>query len=1056
MKGRTQKTEYRSQKLEVRSRNRRPSTLSLLLCLLTSVFCVLILSSRFVNSQSSEETKPPKPQPVSLHQWGAVTLFHGLPSDRVRAIAQGSDGAMWFGTDAGLARYDGRRTQTISSEELPQGRVLALKVDVDGALWIGTEGGAARYMEGQFRLIKETEGKTISAILVPEKDHALLASDEGLIYNCVLDSNGSVNVRTVPDLPLRSADDEHPGPLRITSLALNNNKIYAGTRSRGLYEVDDIAAKEVQSRPRANIIQSLEADGRGHLWFGTNMKDEAGALFDATDPLHPALIDGAVGAVTSLRADMHGDVWVGTDGRGVSKFRGSQRIVHFTFDGTAGGLRSDHIYSIFVDREDVVWFGTDRGVCRYDPYALRVESISDNTESNFVRALLQTSDGRLMCGTNRGLFVRDTASNTWRSIPELSQKTVYSIVTDPSGRLLVGSASGLFISDQSLNENNKELRLKHQDTGAPKQNTSDSVRAITQYQNNTYVGTFGRGLERLDDTHRTLIWPTQSADVAGREVVSLYADSNNRLWIGTAASGVYFFDGKTVKTDPSLSELTGSAVWSVDGTNDGWLWIATSRGLYSYWQGKLTKVIEDTDARRVMVSGSRESSRNAWCATAGNGLIKVSLDQRFGVMSARLDAEQGLPSQNAFALLHDQGVTSEEALLIGTSRGLARYDPGRTTPLLTITRLIGQRVHTLSEVRDGLNLEYPQNSLVLDVTASSSRTFPEQFQYAFLLFNGKGDLLKRKLAHDSQFSMEDLRPGHYHVEVRAFTADLISSEPLVFDFNVAKAPFPWTTAALSALLLLALVALIWAIIEHRRIAQASAALALANHNLAEARLRLADEAEAERSRIARDLHDQTLADLRRLFLLTDKLSDQESVNGGKAGLDPASFQVEIEAVSNEIRRICEDLSPSVLENVGLAAALEWALADAVTHLPESRKFEYEFKCDEDLEERIELASSVRMQIYRIVQEAVSNISRHAGATHVSLIVRLWDNDELAITLTDDGTGFDLRGKKSGVGRGLANIRARASLIEAEVSWKRNSTGGTVFVLRKTANVSSVV
>jgi signal transduction histidine kinase len=974
----------------------------------------------------------------------------------VRAVAQGNDGAMWFGTDAGLARYDGRRTQTITSEYLPQGRVFALKVATDGALWVGTEGGASRYLDGQFRLIKETEGKAITAIIVPEHARAVLASDEGLIFDCTLNTDGSINARAIPDSPLRSADEERPGLLQITSLAYKNNIIYAGTRSRGLLTIDGTNVSESQNKSRAFFVQALETDGQGHLWFGTSVKDEVGALYDSTDPLHPLVIDGATGAITSLRANSRGDLWVGTEGRGVSKYRGSQRVAHFTFEGTAGGLRSDHVYSIFIDREDVVWFGTDRGVSRYDPFALRVETISDNPESNFVRDLLQTPDGRLLSGTNRGLFIRDSKDSSWRSVPELAQKTVYSIVTDAKGRLLVGSASGLYISDQPLNDPSKQLRLKLQETSDAASGASDSVRAITQFQGATFAGTFGRGLERVDDTRRTLIWPTQPADVAGREVVSLYADVNNRLWIGTAASGVYLYDGKTVTSDPSLSELKGSAVWSVDGTGDGWLWFATSRGLYSYWQGKLTNVLQDTDARRVMITGPRDSSREAWCATAGNGLIRVSLDQRFGAMTARLDAEQGLPSQSAFVLLSDQAGTSEGALLIGTSRGLARYDPGRTSPLLAITRLIGQRVHTLNEVRDGVSLEYPQNSLVLDVAASSSRTFPEQFQYAFLLYNNNGDLIKRKLTHDAQFSMEDLRPGKYRVEVRAFTADLIPSEPLAFEFSVAKAPFPWTTAALSALLLLALVALIWAIVEHRRIAQAGAALALANHELADARLRLTNEAEAERSRIARDLHDQTLADLRRLMLLTDKLPTEHTENGEHVGLDAASFREEIEGVSNEIRRICEDLSPSVLENVGLAAALEWALADAVTHLPESRKFEYEFTCEEDLEERIKLAPGVRMQIYRIVQEAVSNISRHASARHVTLRVALSIENELAISLIDDGTGFDLRGRKAGGGRGLANIRARASLIEADVSWTRNAKGGTVFILRKGASDARIV
>jgi len=150
------------------------------------------------------------------------------------------------------------------------------------------------------------------------------------------------------------------------------------------------------------------------------------------------------------------------------------------------------------------------------------------------------------------------------------------------------------------------------------------------------------------------------------------------------------------------------------------------------------------------------------------------------------------------------------------------------------------------------------------------------------------------------------------------------------------------------------------------------------------------------------------------------------------------------------------LSPSVLDNVGLAAALEWALADAVTHLPESQKFEYEFTCLEDLEERINLAPGVRMQIYRIVQEAVSNISRHAAARRVSLSVTMAAHDQLVLRLVDNGKGFDARDKSSGRGRGLANIRARASLIEAEASWGRNPSGGTIFELRKSNIVSRPV
>jgi signal transduction histidine kinase len=208
-------------------------------------------------------------------------------------------------------------------------------------------------------------------------------------------------------------------------------------------------------------------------------------------------------------------------------------------------------------------------------------------------------------------------------------------------------------------------------------------------------------------------------------------------------------------------------------------------------------------------------------------------------------------------------------------------------------------------------------------------------------------------------------------------------------------------------------------IEHRRITHS-------NRELAAARLDLANEAERERRRIARDLHDQTLDDLRNLMITSDKLAG-----------DNREFRNEIEAVSTEIRRICEDLSPSVLENVGLVAALEFLLDRTV----EKRTF----TAEDSVEEKIKFPLNVQLQIYRIAQEVLTNIVRHSTATEVTMDVEATDGGDFALTIRDNGELFEPDGSQKG--RGIANIRSRANLINGKVGWKESRRGGNLFSLR---------
>jgi signal transduction histidine kinase len=441
------------------------------------------------------------------------------------------------------------------------------------------------------------------------------------------------------------------------------------------------------------------------------------------------------------------------------------------------------------------------------------------------------------------------------------------------------------------------------------------------------------------------------------------------------------------------------------------LWVSGQHGVFVYRAGAVEQVLQAEEVRDVYPDG-----KDVWAATTTQGLLHARRDEKLGWVVSTIGFEQGLPSEKAFSILPES-----DRLLIATNRGIVTYTPTTIAPKLTPIRILSQRVHDLAETKSTIALDYPQNSLLVEVAGQSSRTFPEEFQYAFELKNSKGDVVDQKFANDPQYNPTDLKPGEYTIEAIAFDRDLNRSEPLLIKFSIAKAPFPWTATALGVLLAIALIGLVWAVVEHRRIKQRSRELAVA-------RFDLANEAERERSRIARDLHDQTLADLRRLMMKSDK-----------GDLDPQALRSEIESVSTEVRRICEDLSPSVLENVGLIPALDFLL----TNTFENRSFE----AVEGIDEKITFPINVQLQIYRIAQEVLTNIRKHSDAQSVEMRVEAPYDGEFQLKILDDGSSFEPN--PNGNGRGISNIRSRANLIGGKVTWKHLRGAGNAFSLRVT-------
>jgi signal transduction histidine kinase len=202
-------------------------------------------------------------------------------------------------------------------------------------------------------------------------------------------------------------------------------------------------------------------------------------------------------------------------------------------------------------------------------------------------------------------------------------------------------------------------------------------------------------------------------------------------------------------------------------------------------------------------------------------------------------------------------------------------------------------------------------------------------------------------------------------------------------------------------------------------------------NEANARLREREEArsqllrmvitaqEDERKRIARELHDQTSQDLAALVIGLDAL--HEAVLNGRA---PRVDEVKVVAVRalDEVHRLILDLRPSVLDDLGLVSAVRWY---ADRHLG-SRGIAV--RCEFGHVRRP--APEVETALFRICQEAVSNIARHAQANAVLVQVGM-DGGELVVDIEDDGIGFDPEAVGRREGRrswGLMGIRERAQIL----------------------------
>ncbi|ABX44284.1 sensor histidine kinase [Lachnoclostridium phytofermentans] len=208
-------------------------------------------------------------------------------------------------------------------------------------------------------------------------------------------------------------------------------------------------------------------------------------------------------------------------------------------------------------------------------------------------------------------------------------------------------------------------------------------------------------------------------------------------------------------------------------------------------------------------------------------------------------------------------------------------------------------------------------------------------------------------------------------------------------------------------------------------------------------LKILEAQELERQRIAMDLHDSTVQNLTSLVHKTElciKLFDLDAI---RAKLELATMIENIRTIINDMREIIYDLRPMTLNDLGLKAAIERYVDNFKRH----NKIQVIISIDENFEIKNQVVS---ITIYRIIQEAFNNISKHAKAT--TCIIDLSQKEEvIQLTIEDNGIGLEESSKCKDTtckncGFGLSNMSERVYLLSGKFSLESNNNSGTKIIV----------
>ncbi|NUO82922.1 hypothetical protein HUU05_22860, partial [candidate division KSB1 bacterium] len=827
----------------------------------------------------------------------------------------------------------------------------------------------------------------------------------------------------------------------------------------------------------SNAINAITEDHFGEMWIGTG----GGGVFRwerDTPRFTPYRIINRPGNDTVARkilADLHGMIWIAAV-EGLHRFNHATGTIERAPVASKHPLALDHIVTLYEDPRGRLWIGTfGAGLWRYEAASGRfLQSLHNPSDPNSlsesrIEYLFEDRSGILWIATYRnGLNRYNRKQEAFAYYP--AANSVYSVLASRRGEIWLGAYfEGLlrYTSDGHLRQT-----YRH-DPKNPYSLGSDYVMAIHAdplAPDDLWIGS-EIGLRRYEAKRdRFVRYAFSSADSLYREathVKAIFADEAGEIWVGTKGGGLFHVDRASARLVQEPQSLRHEQIWSIVQERGGALWLGSfGNGLFRFERN--TQNV--TRYHREAPEGARLSSNNLYGLYADStGYIWIATTSGLNQLDTKTGrvrhwkSREGLPDNFVKGILPD----AHGNLWLSTDNGLSKFDP-RTQKfknytvkegLLNNTFLSGacfkagdgrlffgsesgaiafhpdslaentrppevviasfkvfdkpmRLTRAVAAAQQGLQLSYQQNFFSFEFVALDFNN-PAKHQYAYKLEGFDRDWIQAGTRRYASYTNVD--PGEYTFRVKGTNSDGVWNEEGAALRIVIAPPF-WKTWWFRGLVLIIIGATVFGLYRYR-----------VNRLLERTRLaaHLQSARETERTHLAREIHDelgQYLTGLKMDVAFMENMITEQNGETPRASLlnKVHAMSSLLDSTVKTVRKISTELRPAVLDSLGLLAAIEW--------LAEEFQKRSGITCECFLTAtEVNLDRDRATAVFRIMQESLTNVMRHAQATRVTITFEK-ETDHYRIEVKDNGRGVQPQELRKRDSFGVLGMQERAHVF----------------------------